>query len=133
MRILVVAATEEEIAGLRAFSTSARAEREGAMMDAPRRLGREGGQASGRSPHHIELLTTGVGMVAAAARTARALAQTPYDLALNFGVCGSFDRALEVGRVVHVVSDRIAELGAEDDDSFLTIDQLELPGEPVFL
>jgi futalosine hydrolase len=131
MRILVVAATEDEIAGLRAFSTSGRAEHERAMVDPPKHLWRDGEQASGRPT--IDILTTGVGMVATAARTARALAHTRYDLALNFGVCGSFDRALTLGRVVHVVSDRIAELGAEDDDAFLTIDELRLAGEPVFV
>src|SRR5436190_1226755 len=132
MRILIVAATEDEIAGVRAGSTSLRAEHERVIVGAPRGLGREGGPASGSS-NDIEILTTGVGMVAIAARTARALAQSRYDLALNFGVCGSFDRALEPGRVLHVVSDRIAELGAEDDDTFLTIDELQLPGEPVFV
>jgi futalosine hydrolase len=34
---------------------------------------------------------------------------------------------------VHVVSDRVAELGAEDGDAFLTLDQLQLPGECVFV
>ena len=62
------------------------------------------------------MLTTGVGMVATAAWCSQALAQTRYDLALNFGMCGSFDRALELGTVVHVRSDRIAELGAEDGE-----------------
>ena len=37
------------------------------------------------------MLTTGVGMVATAAWCSRALAESSYDLALNFGVCGSFD------------------------------------------
>jgi futalosine hydrolase len=111
MRILIVAATEAEIADL-------------ARVVPPSRS---------RSSNEINILTTGVGMVATAARTARALAQTRYDLALNFGVCGSFDVALELGRVVHVVSDRIAELGAEDDDVFLTIDELALPNEAVFV
>ena len=30
---------------------------------------------------------------------------------------------------MHVVSDRIAELGAEDGETFLTLEQLQLPGE----
>jgi len=106
MRILVVAATEGEVAALagRAFA------------------GRD-----------VVFLITGVGMVATAARTSRALALGSYDLALNFGVCGSFDRALAAGRVVHVVSDRVAELGAEDGDAFLTVDELGLPGDSVFV
>ena len=82
--------------------------------------------------HDIDLLTTGVGMVATAAWCARALAQAPYDLALNLGVCGSFDPSLPPGTVVHVVTDRIAELGAEDDDRFLTIQELQLLGEHEF-
>ena len=57
-------------------------------------------------------------MVATAAWCSRVLTLAPYDLALNLGVCGSFDPALEPGRVVHVVSDRIAELGAEDGEGF---------------
>jgi futalosine hydrolase len=133
MRILIVAATEDEVAGVRVFSTSAPAEHERAMVDPPKRLWREGGQASGRPSNHIDILTTGVGMVATAARTARALALTRYDVAVNFGVCGSFDRALAPGCVVHVVSDRIAELGAENDEGFMTIDELRLPAEPAFV
>lgn len=101
MRVLVVAATEPEIAALR------------------NRTG-------------LDILVTGVGMIATAARTARALAQARYDIAFNFGVCGTFDRLLPRGSVVHVVTDRIAELGAEDGEAFLTLDELGLSGEPVF-
>jgi futalosine hydrolase len=67
---------------------------------------------------------TGVGMVAAAAHTSCALARTQFDVALNLGICGSFDPALPLGAVVHVVSDGIPELGAEDGDAFLTIEEL---------
>jgi futalosine hydrolase len=65
-------------------------------------------------------------MVATAVWCSRALMETTYDVALNVGVCGSFDRALAPGSVVHVISDRIAELGAEDGEAFLSIDQLGL-------
>ena len=76
--------------------------------------------------HQVDVLVTGVGMVATAAQTARTLARTHYDLAFNFGVCGSFDPALIPGTVVHVVSDRIAELGAEDGERFLAIEDMGL-------
>jgi futalosine hydrolase len=104
MRILLVTATEGEIAGLRPDLKS-----------------------------NVDVLVTGVGMVATAARCSRALAQTPYDLALNVGICGSFDQTLGPGTVVHIVRDHIAELGAEDDDEFITIDQIQLPGEWTFV
>lgn len=76
----------------------------------------------------IDVLATGVGMVATAAWCSRALGRASYDVAYNLGVCGSFDPALPPGTVVHVVSDRIAELGAEDGDRFLTLDELGLGG-----
>ena len=99
MPILVVAATELEIRLLR---------------------------ADPRGHRHIEVLVTGVGMVATAARTAQALARTRYDVAYNFGVCGAFDRSLAPGAVVHVISDRLSELGAEDGDGFVTLQDLGL-------
>jgi futalosine hydrolase len=71
-------------------------------------------------------------MVATAAWTSRALAAEHFDLALNLGVCGSFNPSLVPGTVVHVATDRIAELGAEDGDDFLTIHQLQLLGENEF-
>jgi len=103
MRVLIVAATDAEAAPL---------------LDGLRR--------------GVDVLVTGVGMVATAARTARALALDPYHLALNVGICGSFDPALPPGTVVHVTSDRLAELGAEDGDAFIPIDQLNVPAESVF-
>ncbi len=76
--------------------------------------------------HDIDVLITGVGMVATAAWCSRAFADRRYDLALNLGLCGSFDRSLSPGTVVHVVSDRVSELGAEDGERFLTIEELGL-------
>jgi futalosine hydrolase len=104
MRILLVTATEGEIESLRPDLKS-----------------------------HVDVLVTGVGMVATAARCSRALALTRYDLALNVGVCGSFDRALAPGAVVHIVRDQIAELGAEDDDAFVSVEQIQLPAEWTFV
>jgi futalosine hydrolase len=121
MRILVVAATSGELAPLVAKLGSV----------SP---GGEGVNSYKRASHTIDALVTGVGMIATAARCARTLALAPYELALNVGVCGSFDPGVEPGTVVHVVSDRIAELGAEDDDRFLTIQELHLlaDDEPPF-
>ena len=116
MRILVVAATGMEIAPV---VTRLRHTSDGGPKIKTYTFG----------DHDVDVLTTGVGMVATAAWCSHQLALTPYDLALNFGVCGSFDRALRPGNVVHVVSDRIAELGAEDQDTFLTIQQLNLLGD----
>lgn len=82
--------------------------------------------------HDVDVLTTGVGMIATAAWCSRTFAAEHYDLALNVGLCGSFDASLAAPDVVHVTADRIAELGAEDGDDFLTIHQLQLLGENDF-
>ena len=121
MQILVVAATAAEVAPLSEAIRLAPSSTERV------RQGRHGG-------HEIDLLVTGVGMVSTAAWCARTLARDRYDLALNVGLCGAFDRNLPLGSVVHVVSDRLAELGAEDGDAFLTVYELGLLGrdEPPF-
>lgn len=119
MRILVVAATSMEIAPF--------VERLGEGSAREPRLNRYtcGG-------HDVDILVTGVGMVATAAWTSRVLAQSRCDFGLNLGLCGSFDRTLEPGQAVHVVSDRIAELGAEAGDTFLTIQELGLVRDDEF-
>ena len=121
MRILVVTATAAEIGPLVA----------GLRWTADRgpRVARYAGGA-----HEVDVLVSGVGMVATATWVSRVLAGERHDLALNLGVCGSFDRTLEPGTVVHIVSDCLAELGAEDGDAFLTIQQLRLldENEPPF-
>jgi futalosine hydrolase len=120
VRILLVAATDPELALIleRMYSTPT----EDPFVD-----------TYTHGAHEIDVLITGVGMVATAAWCSRALTQTAYDLALNLGVCGSFDEFIEPGTVVHVVSDRLAELGAEDGDRFLTLAELDLPGESEFV
>lgn len=115
MRILIVAATEAEILPL---------------LSAMRRTSDRGVRTTSyeHAGHDVVVLTTDVGMVATAAWCSRVMGDAPYDLALNLGVCGSFDPSLAPGRVVHVVADRLSELGAEDGDAFLDIEQLHLPG-----
>lgn len=113
MRILLVAATTSEVVPLLANLTL--------VAERTSRL-----KAFRRTAHDIDLLTTGVGMVATATWCSRTLLTGDYDLALNLGVCGAFDRTLALGTVVHVTTDRFAELGAEDGDAFLTISELGL-------
>jgi futalosine hydrolase len=80
----------------------------------------------------VDVLVTGVGMVATAVQCAQALALQKYDFALNLGVCGSFDPSLQPPTTVHVVTDCIAELGAEDGERFLSVQELRLLGDDEF-
>ena len=105
MRVLVVAATEFEVGGLKSEVGSRKSE--------------------------VSYLISGVGMVATAFALGKHLATHQYDLAINLGIAGSFDRSIALGEVVEIVEDRFSELGAEDDEAFLTIDDLSF-GESVF-
>ncbi|TAE35117.1 MAG: futalosine hydrolase [Sphingobacteriales bacterium] len=73
---------------------------------------------------YVEVLITGVGMVATAFALAQKLASKKYDLAINAGIAGTFTGNLNLGDVVWVKQDIFAELGAEDDSKFLSIDDL---------
>ncbi len=75
----------------------------------------------------IDILITGVGMVATAYHTGVQLGNK-YDFVLNIGICGSFNRNLEIGSVVDVFEDCFSELGAENGDEFLTLAELNLEG-----
>ena len=112
MRCLVVAATRPEVAPLISELTHAAAHNQ---------------VVSGTlGPNKIDILLTGVGMVATAVWSTRALAIGGYDVALNLGVCGSFNPAMPSSSVVHVTSDVLAELGVQDGPRFLSLHEVGL-------
>lgn len=112
MRILVVAATSFEVESLKSEVGSRKSD-------------------SGLKTLDLELLITGVGMVATAFALGKHLADHQYDLVINLGIAGSFDRGIAFGEIVEVVEDQLAELGAEDDEAFLPIETLGF-GESIF-
>jgi futalosine hydrolase len=97
MQILIVAATQPEIQPLiNHFST--------------------------KSPFDVSI--TGVGMVATAFALGNQQQLKKYDLIINLGIAGCFDRNIALGDVVEVTEDQLSELGAEDDSDFIAIDDL---------
>ena len=101
MKILIAAATAEEISILKEIDTYG---------------------------HEIDFLITGIGMVPTAYMITRQFAASEYDLAINIGLAGSFDRSLEIGEVVRVEVDHLSEVGAEDGEDFLTLEDMGLEG-----
>ncbi|WP_461448573.1 futalosine hydrolase [Mucilaginibacter sp.] len=79
----------------------------------------------------VTVLITGAGMVATSFALGKQLATNQYDLAINLGIAGSFDRSISLGDVVEITEDTLAELGAEDDEDFISIDELGF-GQSVF-
>jgi futalosine hydrolase len=129
MRILIVAATQQEIEPL--FTVDS----EPLAVGSEPTLANTDTEQSTTANYPLQtenfILVTGVGMVATAFALGRHLATNQYDLAINLGIAGSFDRSLDLGEVVEVTTDMLAELGAEDDEAFLPIEQLGF-GESAF-
>ncbi len=71
--------------------------------------------------HNITMVVTGVGAVATAFALTRELCGHRYDLVIQAGVGGSFDRDILLGDVVQVISERYGDLGAEDHDEYIDI------------
>lgn len=72
----------------------------------------------------VDILITGVGMVATAFALGSTLATNEYDLAINAGIAGSFDFNIALGEVVLIHEDIFAEQGAEDGEEFITLKEL---------
>ncbi len=114
MKILIVSATEFEIAP---------------MLEHMDNIHRAGGPLINCTYKNLEIdiLVTGVGMSATAFYCGKWISDS-HELALNVGICGSFNSNLEIGAVVNVYEDCFSELGAEDGETFLTLDDLKLNG-----
>jgi futalosine hydrolase len=76
--------------------------------------------------HQIDVLVTGVGMTSTAFLMGKTLNTKEYDIAINLGIAGSFNDNIKIGETVHIISDEIAELGAEDDNQFLSLKDMKL-------
>lgn len=112
MNILLIAATEAEIAPLTKHITA-------------------GWQTVSKGVFrtravHIKICITGVGMVATTYNLTKELAANTYDFVIQAGIAGTFDRNIELGKVVYVNSEQFADLGAEDHDKYLDVFELGL-------
>jgi futalosine hydrolase len=81
---------------------------------------------SSPSKASVEVLFTGVGMVATTYALTKHLQSNGYDLVLQVGVGGSYDRNIALGDVVFITSEQFGDLGAEDHDKYLDIFEMGL-------
>ncbi|MFZ3130113.1 MAG: futalosine hydrolase [Desulfosporosinus sp.] len=80
-----------------------------------------------RGLHHdprFEVLAVGVGPVAAAVNTARALITDDYSLVISVGIAGGFPGRAEVGSLVVANEIVVADLGAETHKGFRSLAEL---------
>lgn len=102
MHILIVAATQQEISSLQE-----------ALQNQ-------------KLPHTFHFLVTEVGMMATCFHLTTHLLQYSYDWVLQIGIAGSFDNTFTIGTVVEVVADAYGDLGAEDAQNFIIIQDMQL-------
>jgi len=69
---------------------------------------------------NVTLLVTGVGLTATAFALGQTLAAQRFDLIINAGIGGAFDRSIAIGDVVQVVSEVFGDMGAEEADGSFT-------------
>ncbi len=78
----------------------------------------------------ITLIHTGIGAVNTAWTLASHWASRTPDLAIHFGIAGSFSGEMALGTVVEIVQDSFADLGADSPEGFIG---LETMGFPLFV
>ncbi|WP_343703343.1 futalosine hydrolase [Chitinophaga sp.] len=82
----------------------------------------------------VDVLVTGVGMMASAWQLGRYFARNKPALAIQAGIAGSFRRSWPLGETVLVTHETLGDLGADDNGRFLDLFDLgfQEPGAPPF-
>jgi len=121
MKILIVAATSTEVS--RSFKSAIINE-----DDTGKIVNFRFGQLD------LTLLITGPGMVPTAFLMGRVLAAEKFDLAIDLGIAGSFNEEISIGETVHIISDLLAEAGADSADGFIPLYSMKMarPYKPDF-
>ena len=96
MRIAIAAATSFEIQPLQHFL----------------------GQQEFHSPHHFQVLITGIGSIAATYRLTKYVLEQQPDCVLQAGIGGSFTQKLMPGAVVAISEETMGDLGAAEQGTF---------------
>lgn len=71
------------------------------------------------SGHSVELLISGIGIASTTFQLSRLLSTRKIDLLINAGICGSFSDKFKIGDVVQIVEDVFADLGVDDNGTFI--------------
>lgn len=114
MKTLICAATSLELSGIFPSISSSDIEKTGTSFE------KEG----------LFFLETGIGVLSTYASLVRFHLNTPVDRVLQIGIAGAYAAAREevkvLGTAVIIEKEVVADLGAEDSGSFLSLEDLEL-------
>ena len=76
--------------------------------------------------YHIEVLITGIGMMHTAFSLGSYFATNQPTIAIQGGIAGTFDHSRELGSLVLVANEQLADLGAEDNEQFKDLFDIQL-------
>ncbi len=77
----------------------------------------------------FDVLISGIGSVFTSFSLSQILAKKEYECVINIGIAGSYNRNINIGDTVFVVSDTFADLGIDDNGIFKTLFQENLIDE----
>ncbi len=81
--------------------------------------------------HAVDIIITGIGLVASAYAASK-IKLSDYELIINAGIAGSFDKQIQIGDCVVVKEERLIELGAEDHTNWLRPKDMKLEAIDTF-
>jgi futalosine hydrolase len=81
--------------------------------------------------HQIKFAVHGVGILESTYHITNLVANKP-DLIIQMGIAGSFKQEIGIGNVYVAGSDRLADLGAQDNHNFIDVFELGLTASNVF-
>jgi len=70
--------------------------------------------------NHYFILISGIGLVATTYNLSKYLFNNNFDLAINIGICGSFNSNFEIGTVLNIIEEEFADFGINDNGIFKT-------------
>ena len=111
MRILIVAATEQEIKPfLEKFQFQQLSQNNSIELKS----------------HTIDVLISGIGLMHTAFSLGKIFSEEKFDFAIQAGIAGSFDKNISLGEIVIVKKENVSDLGAEDGKDYLDVFKLGL-------
>ena len=70
---------------------------------------------------NLDVIVTGVGIPFTVYKMMRIFSRIKYDLVINIGIAGSFNRNITIGDIVNVGVEEFADLGIEEDSGFVSV------------
>lgn len=76
-----------------------------------------------------EMLISGIGILETALKLTKKLTSNNYDLVINTGIAGSFNKDIKIGDVVEVTQDILSEIGYEENENFFEFKSFTVPNK----